>query len=328
MSAAATLIPLAQAPQPAVPRLFAPSRSAQSRFLEFFAARIRNPNTRRAYFRAVRDFGHWCEANGFLGLADIEPVHVSAYVELLGARLSKPSVKQNLAALRMLFDWLVIGQVIATNPASVVRGPSHSVRKGKTPVLSAEEARQLLDSIPASTVGGIRDRALIATMLFTFGRVGAVIGMRLADVYTQKKALWVRLLEKGGKRHEMPCHPVLVDAIKDYLRIASAGVPKTAYLFRALATKGPNAADSGLSDRALAQQDVLAMVRRRATAAGLETKITNHTFRATGITEYLRNDGRLEIAQRMANHESARTTGLYDRRSDELSLAEISRIRL
>jgi site-specific recombinase XerD len=190
----------------AVPALYAPTAQAAKRFIEYFAAHIRNPNTRRAYFHAVLEFSRWCEAQNFTEIVDIEPLHVAAYIEVLGKRLAKPSVKQHLAAIRMLFDWLVVGHVVATNPAAPVRGPKYTVRKGKTPVLTQEEARELLDSLDASSVVGLRDRALIATMIYTFGRVGAVIKMRVEDYYTQGRRGWVRLHEKGGKRHEMPCN--------------------------------------------------------------------------------------------------------------------------
>ena len=136
-----------------VPALFAPRPDAAKRFLEFFAAQIRNPNTRKAYFRAVSRFAAWCEVNGLTELVDLEPVHVAAYVEELGKQLSPPSVKQHLAAIRMLFDWLVVGQVIAVNPAGAGARTEARRRKGKTPVLSAEEARALLDSIAGDTVG-------------------------------------------------------------------------------------------------------------------------------------------------------------------------------
>ncbi|HEX7499464.1 MAG TPA: phage integrase N-terminal SAM-like domain-containing protein, partial [Polyangia bacterium] len=128
-----------------LPALFTPTPAAARRTLEFFTANIRNPNTRKAYARAVGEFAAWCEVNGLQEMSAIEPVHVAAYVEQLQGRLAAPSVKLNLAALRMLFDWLVVGQVMPMNPASSVRGPRHSVRKGKTPVLAAEEARALLD---------------------------------------------------------------------------------------------------------------------------------------------------------------------------------------
>jgi site-specific recombinase XerD len=192
-----------------VPQLFAPNPDAARRFLEFFAAQIRNPNTRKAYFRAVSRFAGWCELNGLTELVDLEPVHVAAYVEQLGKQLSPPSVKQHLAAIRMLCDWLVVGQVIATNPAAPVRGPRHVVRKGKTPVLTAEEARTLLDSIPGDTVVGMRDRALIALMVYTFARVGAVIKMRSEDVYVQGRRTWVRLHEKGDSQGAEKCFPCI-----------------------------------------------------------------------------------------------------------------------
>src|SRR5271154_3001686 len=146
------------APVPAV--IAARGHHAGRRFVEFFTANIRNPHTRKAYYRAAMEFFDWCD-QARLGLLDIEPVHVAAWVESLGREFSPPSVKQALAAVRMLFDWLVVGQVLAVNPAAAVRGPKYVVRTGKTPVLGALEARQLLDSINVKTVVGLRDRALI-----------------------------------------------------------------------------------------------------------------------------------------------------------------------
>ena len=223
---------------------------------------------------------------------------------------------------RMLFDWLVIGQVMPTNPAGSVRGPRHSVKKGKTPVLAAEEARALLDAIDTSTLIGLRDRALIGLMVYTFARVGAAIQMRVEDVYVQGRRTWVRLHEKGGKQHEMPCHHNLEAWLHEYIEGAQLGDAK-GYLFRSAAGR-----TGKLSDTPMAQADVFRMVGRRAGAAGIRTRIGCHSFRATGITEYLRNGGKLEIAQQMANHESARTTGLYDRRTDQVNLDEVERIQI
>jgi integrase/recombinase XerC len=141
------------------------------RFVEFFTANIRNRHTREAYGRAVNEFLAWCERQGIQSLAAVEPIHVATWIEMLAGEVSAPTVKQKLAALRHLFDWLVVGQVIAVNPAASVRGPKHSARKGRTPVLEPTEARKLLDSINVSTPAGLRDRALIALMLYTFARV-------------------------------------------------------------------------------------------------------------------------------------------------------------
>ena len=178
--------------------IVAAGERASLRFLEFFAATIRNPHTRRAYSRAVAEFLTWCaEDAGVRELVDVEPLHVATWIEMQTKTLAAPSVKQRLAAIRHLFDWLVTGQVVATNPASSVRGPSHVVRQGKTPVLDPAEARALIDSIDATTPAGLRDRALIALMVFSFARIGAALAMKVEDVFTQNRRLWVRLREKG-----------------------------------------------------------------------------------------------------------------------------------
>ena len=228
----------------------------------------------------------------------------------------------------MLFDWLVVGQIVPVNPASPVRGPKHVVKKGKMPVLSADETRALLDAIDVSTTVGLRDRALIALMTYTFARVGAAAGrMRVEDVYVQGRRTWVRLHEKGGKRHDMPCHHKLetylhdVEALEAAARTGGTALGPKSWLFRT--TEGQSGV---LTNRPMGQADVYRMIRRRAVAAGIRTKIGCHTFRATGITEYLRNGAKIEVAQQMVNHESARTTGLYDRRDDRVSLDEVERI--
>jgi integrase/recombinase XerC len=294
---------------------------ARIRFLEFFAANIRNPHTRRAYARAVAEFLAWCESVGVTSLPDVRPMHVAAWIELQAREVSAPSVKQSLAAIRHLFDWLVIGQVMPANPAASVRGPRHVVRSGKTSVLEPAEARRLLDSIDPTTPAGLRDRALISLMVYSFARVGAALGMKVEDVFTQNRRLWVRLHEKGGKDHAMPCHHNLEQALGAYIDGADLAADPKGPLFR---TIGRGTAE--LTRTSLPQSNAHAMIRRRAAVAGIKTKIGNHSFRATGITAYLKNGGTLEKAAAMANHASTRTTQLYDRRRDEMSLDEIERI--
>jgi len=199
-----------------LPKIFLRSPDAGKRFWEFFTANIRNRNTRKAYFVAVAQFSDWCEARK-LSLDQVQPVHVAGYNEHLMRDHSKPTVKQHLAAIRMLFDWLVTGQIIPTNPAHSVRGPRHSVKKGKTSVLSAEEMRILLDSIDTTKLIGLRDRALIALMGYTFARVGAAVQMKVEDYYIQKRRGWVRLHEKGGKVNELPCHHNLEQFLDEWL---------------------------------------------------------------------------------------------------------------
>jgi site-specific recombinase XerD len=306
-----------------LPALFLRDPKGRRRVLDFFTAHIRNPHTRRAYRNAAVRFSTWCQAHGVGQLSQVETIHVSAYIEEFSQTHSRPTVKQHLAGIKMLFDWLVLGQVIPANPAAIVRGPAHSQKKGKTPVLTTEETRELLDSIETNTLIGLRDRALIALLVYSFSRVGAAVKMRVEDHYTQGRRGWVRLHEKGGKRHEMPAHHNLDSYLEEYIAAAGIAADAKGPLFRTVRGK-----TGRLSCNPMRQQDVHRMIRQRATAAGIRTQIGCHTFRATGITAYLKNGGKLEIAQQMAAHESSRTTGLYDRRGDEVSLDEVERIRI
>jgi len=296
---------------------------ASWRYIEFFTANIRNPNTRRAYARACSRFFAWCEERG-LTLATIRPFDVAAWVEGLQQDHSAPGVKQQLAAVQMLFDWLIIGQVVPVNPAAAVRGPKHVVRTGKTPVLDSTEWRKLIDAIPTDTVRDLRDRALIATLTYSFARIGAALKMKVEDLRSKGAGWTIRLHEKGGKHHAMPCHHSLAEALHAYIAAAGIGDDYKGFLFRT----GRGHVATVLSEQPMAQPDAWRMIRRRAAAAGITAPIGNHTFRATGITAYLGNGGVLEHAQEMAAHESPRTTKLYDRTKDRLTQDEVERIRL
>jgi site-specific recombinase XerC len=248
---------------------------ARTRFLEFLAANIRIRHTRRGYALAVREFLAWCERAGVASIADVKPLHVAAYVEQLSRKRSAPTVKQRLAAIRHLFDWLVTGQIMPVNPASSVRCPSHSVKRGKTPVLDPPEARAFIDSIDVATPVGLRDRALIVFMVYSFARIGAALSMKVEDVNVQNRRLWVRLDEKGGKRHEMPCHHNLESYLHAYIDGCKLSIDPKGALFR---TIGRGTDD--LTTTPLPQANAYAMIRRRAVAAGIETKIGKPTFDA------------------------------------------------
>ena len=275
--------------------------------------------TRAAYVGAAAQFARWCDTHR-LALGQLTPVIVAAYIEELGQHVAKPSVKQHLAALRMLFDYLVIGQVMLTNPAYAVRGPKHVIKTGRTPVLSAEETRILLDCIDVNTIAGLRDRALIGVMVYSFARVGAAVGMNTEDTFQEGKHWWFRLYEKGGKRHEVPAHHNAEAYVDAYLAAALIAEDRKGPLFRSLDR------ERHLTERRLHRLEVLAMIKRRARQAGLPQTTCCHTFRATGITTYLQNGGTMEHAQQIANHESPRTTKLYDRTNGAISLDEIKRI--
>ena len=236
--------------------------------------------------------------------------------------MARPSVKQVLAGIRQMFDYLVAGGILPVSPAASVRGPKYVSKRGKTPVLSAEQARQLLDAIDCTKLIGLRDRALIGLMVFSFARVGAVNTLRVGDYFENEKRWWLRLHEKGGKRHEVPCHHTLGEFLDDCVGAAGLGGDKKGWLFPSMGK-----ADR-LTKHRMDTNDMLRMIKRRAKQAGLPYSTCCHTFRATGITTYLKNGGTLEHAQQIAAHESPRTTKLYDRTSDQVSVDEIERIEI
>lgn len=288
------------------------------RFVEFFTVTIRNKNTRLAYAQAVKQFFDWLEARRIQSLDLIEPTFLAAYIEQHPG--SAPTIKQHLAAIRRMFDWLVTGHVIPHSPATSVKGPSHVVVRGKTPVLTADEARRLLDSVDVSTLAGLRDRAFIGVMVYSFARVSATSNMKVEDFYPERKRWWFRLHEKGGKRHEVPAHHNADEYLDAYIRAAGIGNDKSSPLFRTFDLQGR------MTIRKFTRNDALRMIKRRARGAGLSEKVCCHTFRATGITAYLENGGTIEKAQSIAAHKSPRTTKLYDRTKDEPTLDEIEKI--
>jgi integrase/recombinase XerD len=303
-----------------VPTLFTGAgEQASYRFVEYFTARIRNPNTRQAYFRAVNRFSQWCALRN-LDLTKLNPVVIAGYIEELQQELGVTSVKQHLSAIRMLFDYLVTGQVVPFNPAQAVQAPRYSASEGKTPILSAQETRILLDSIDVTNVWGLRNRALIAVLVFSCARVSAVVGMKLEDYFAEGKEWKLRLHEKRGKLHVVPAHHQVIEYLDEYIAaVGLQGAPKKP-LFRQF-TRG-----RVLTDEPMTRHAAVQMVKRYARLAELPESICCHTFRGTGITIALENGSTLEEAQRLANHADIRTTMLYDRRDKTVKRGVVERI--
>ena len=296
--------------------------------LEFFIARIENEHTRNAYGRALRQFFGWLEERFGIneGLELIRPLHIAAYRDYLTVDLgrAKSTVKQHLAAVRELFHWLVEKQHLPTNPGISVKGPKLVMLRGKTPILDDEEMMDLLKSMDVSNVVRLRDRAIIATMTYTFGRVSAAaVHLNLGDYFPQGKRWYLRLDEKNGKLGLQPVHHKLEEYLDTYLKAAGiADNLKTEPLFRSARGRSGT-----LTDRRMHRSDVWKMVQRRVKDAGIITPVCCHSFRAMGITNYLKNGGKREVAQEMAMHNSSQTTRLYDRRDDLVNLEEIERVR-
>ncbi len=216
-------------------------------------------------------------------------MHVAAWIEQLDreGRLA-PTVKQHLAAVRMLFDWLVVGKVVPHNPAAAVRGPKHGMSTGKTHMPDRDEAKALLAAADTGTLIGLRDRALIGMLLFTFACINAVTAMRVGDYYPVGKRWWVRLHEKGGKEHKMPMHHTWQEWLDAYLEAAGIDGDARGVLFRT----------GRLTNKPMAQADAYRMTQRRAGASDIATRISCHSWRARGITTYLENGGLLERMRR------------------------------
>lgn len=305
-----------------VPALLNQSAPAREAYVEWLVASLRNANTRAAYARALERFSTWCTRLG-LPLEQLRAVHVATYIEQMQHRdgLSPATVKQHLAAISVLCDHLVVRQVLAGNPASAVRAPRLVRRNGSTPVLVGDEARQLLDHFDCTTLWGLRDRALVAVMIYTFARVNAALRLRVDDYEIRGRRGYLRLTEKGGKRIDAPCHHELDAHLEAWLSASGLAGQRKHPLFPVI----PGGRQIGT--KAMTAMTAWAMVQAKARAAGLERQITNHSFRATGITAYLRNGGRLEVAQYLAGHANPSTTQLYDRRSEEVAVSEVERIR-
>jgi len=313
--------------------------------LSFFTANIENDNTRRAYGRALAHFLSWLAGNGIKRLDQVTAPIVAAYREHLSdtrkqtksrygrKKGRKPgSVNLSLAAMRSYFDYLIVGGVLTVNPARAVKGPREKVRGGKTPVLTPEQAGEFLASISIKKddstpdLVGLRDRALIALMLYTFGRVGAVLKLDMDDLNRSDDQWSITLHEKGGTVHTMPLHRRARAYLNAYLQ--EAGITEGP-VFRALDLEARQSGLQELGSRPLAYQQAYEAVKRRAKAAGVDpAKVCNHSFRATGITTYLDNGGKLESAQNMAAHASIKTTKLYDRRSTQVTEDDVELIRV
>lgn len=307
-----------------VPALIAAAGEEAARhFINFFIASIRNRHTRRSYARQAELFLSWCQAHGLADIREVRTEHVAAYIERMSrSELEAASVKQALSALRMLFSWLVVHQVVRTNPAAAVRGPKLIVSEGKTPYLPPEDVVRLIESIPTNTLVGLRDRALIGVMAYTFARVGAAVGMNVGDYYPEGKQWSLRFKEKGGKRKQIAAHHKLEEYMDAYLTAATLAEEKGTPLFRTARGK-----TGTLTENRMTQSDAWRMLQRRAVAAGVTTAVCNHSWRASGITVFLENGGAIEMAQYMAGHADPRTTKLYDRRRQVASRGEVERIR-
>ena len=287
---------------------------------EFFTARIRNPHTRKAYGRAIREFLSWAEAQG-LALHEISPAYAGQFIDGYGRAI--PSQKLALAALRQFFDALVTRHAVVLNPFSTVRGPRSDSRDGKTPEITVPQVRQLLASIDCSRPIGLRNRAIIGTLAYTGARVGAISALRIRDLRDYGDHRAFLFLEKGGRHREIPVRLDLDTWLLAYLQATDAAAdPPDAPLYRAATHFG----DGQLTPRALPPWSIRDMLKRQLRTAGLPPILRPHSFRVMVINDLLAQNVPMEDVQYLAGHVHPSTTQIYDRRARHVSRNTVERI--
>lgn len=328
-------------PRPDLPAVIHESGSnARYAYEEFFAG-LDSSHTARAYRHAVHRFLGWCDETG-TALPRVTPAFVAEYIKGLQAEskvaegqpprfrpASKPTRKLHLAALRHFFDKLVQRHAVPLNPALSVRGPKHSVTEGKTPAMEPKQIRELIRSIAIVNnkgepdVAGLRDRAVIATLVYTAARAGAVAKLQHQDFYTDGRQHYLRLDEKGGKVRAIPCRTDLHQYIEEYLAVAGRGEPG-APLFLSMVRRTGSTSEKGMTSN-----DLLRMLKRRLRATGLPDHVFKcHSLRASTATNLLEQGVELADVQYLLGHADPRTTKLYDRRKMAVTRNIVERIAI
>jgi site-specific recombinase XerD len=304
--------------EPGVPAVVAAAGdAAQFAWEEFFEAEISNPHTRKNYLHAVRKFLAWA-ASQDKELIRITPGDVGRYFQVLP--LAVPTKKLHLAGVRKFFDRLVNRHVVVINPAATVRAERYSVVEGKTPEIRPEQARALLASIDTSDPVGLRDRAVLALLIYTAARVGAVARLTLKSLQHDGTQYTLRFAEKGGKSREIPLRHDLQQFLLDYIQ--AAGISEGP-VFRTAVRKTKT-----LTRNPVTGIDICRMMKRRLREAGLPTHFSPHSFRVATITNLLEQDQPLEAVQFLAGHADPRTTRLYDRRGRKVTRNLVERISI
>jgi integrase/recombinase XerD len=289
---------------------------------EFFFGTIRNEHTRRAYLHAVRLFLKWAEKHGGVELTQIAPWHVGHYFGELAKTTSIATRNQHLSALRHFFDGMVTRHAIVLNPALSVRGERYTAIEGKTPEISIDQARALLSSLDTTHVVGLRDRAILAILVYTSSRAGAVAKLRRGNFYNAGQQWMLHFSEKGGKSREIPVRGDLQELISAYIDAAGLrDAPKDTPLFQSALKR-----QRRLSGKTIHVNDICRMMKRRLKDIGLPLLYSPHSFRVTTITDLLEQGVPLEDVQRLAGHADPRTTSLYDRRKRKITRNIVERI--
>jgi integrase/recombinase XerD len=287
-------------------KLFASQLRLSTSVERFFTQHISNLHTRRTYLRAARYFCEWCETEGLDEIGHLYPAHFEAYLQRLLGRVSPITTTQHRSALHCLFIWLVKEQILAASPVSGGPGPQYPAIKIKTPVVTTQHIRRLLDSITLISPKDYRDRALIGIVVYCFARLNTALAMKVRDFFIKDRHTWVRLPGKGGTSHELPCHSELQLFLEEYIAAAGLSYSPDGPLFRGAIGNTGRLREGRITARA-----AYGIFHRRAAAAGINASMGAGILHATAISAYLAKGGRLQAAQWIANHKHPDTTLKY-----------------
>lgn len=282
----------------------------EARFLGFFDLALSNPNTRRNYRRVVSDFVAYCDGQSLHSICDVHETHVAGYVNQVVASHAPATAQMHAGAIRRFFQWLVTGKVLNTNPAEAVRAPKHRDRGRKVVLMQMDEAKALVEAIDDTTNIGLRDRAMIAVMIWTFARIGTILEMKVRDAFIREGRQFLRL--KDGD--ERPCDQVLGRYVEAYINGCQLSDTPDAPLFQTIKRgSGQKGGTGQLSGEPLLQSNIYKRIRHYASASGLTDNVGGRAVRATGLVAFLQQGGALETASAMAGHNSTRPTKSYSR---------------
>ncbi len=281
--------------------------------MEWFA-NLTNEQTRRAYRSDLQDFMRFVGIQQPEEFRQVTRPHVLAWRQDLEARsLAAATIRRKLAALTSLFDYLCDQNAITHNPVNGVKRPSEGSNEGKTPALSDDQARILLEAPPANTLKGKRDRAILATLLYHGLRCEELCTLKVKDLSPRRGIMHLRVHGKGSKIRFLPAHPRAIGLIQDYLEAAGnedeGGMP----LFRPVKNNRSGTLDKPLSPTSVYQH----IVGHYGQRAGIDfSGFSPHALRSTAATNALDHGADIARVQEWLGHASIATTRMYDKRAN------------
>ncbi len=290
-------------------------------------ANITNEKTRRAYKIDVSEFSE------FLGLKKPEEfrtvtrAHVIAWRETLEAReLSPTTIRRKLSALSSLYDYLCERNAVAGNPVDGVKRPMANGNEGSTPALSDDQARRLLEAPPEDTLKGVRDRAIVAALLYHGMRREELCGLRVKDVQSREGVKHLRVKGKRDKIRYIPLHPQAQRLIESYLLLAGHAEDLDGPLFRPVRNNKTGELEKHLNPNSIYRN----IVRKYSLSMGLSGEVSGlcvHSMRATAATNALSHEADIAKVQEWLGHANVSTTRLYDRRKTRPEDSPTFRVR-